>query len=69
MNSSTSGEEAGKRPYSAKVQAKAHSSTGCSFCWFVLTLYPTLKGMTERDSATFEEHLRKSHGLKKEIQQ
>lgn len=53
--------------YSVRVNAKVRSSTSCSFCWFVLSLYPTLKGMTNRDSATFRTHLEKSHGLKEEI--
>ena len=59
----------GSRPYSVHVKVKAQSSTDCSFCWFVLALYPTLKRMTERDSATFTAHLTKAHGLKGEIQQ
>jgi len=67
MNGTASGREAESKASSARVQAKAHSSTGCSFCWFVLTIYPTLKDMTPRDGATFREHLRKAHGLKREI--
>jgi len=58
----------GRKAYSVNVQVKAHSSTSCSFCWFVLALYPTLKCMTERDSTTFKAHLEKAHGLKEEIQ-
>jgi hypothetical protein len=57
----------GKKAYSVNIQAKAQSSTTCSFCWFVLTIYPTLKGMTERDSTTFKTHLEKEHGLREEI--
>jgi len=58
----------GRKAYSVNIQVKAQSSTSCSFCWFVLTLYPTLKGMTERDSTTFRLHLQKEHGLRGEIQ-
>jgi hypothetical protein len=57
----------GRKVYSVNVQAKAQSSTSCSFCWFVMTMYPSLNGMTERDGATFKAHLQKSHGLKDEI--
>jgi len=57
----------GSKTYSVNVQAKAHSNTSCSFCWFVMTLYPTLAGMTERDSATFRAHLKQKHGLGEEI--
>lgn len=53
--------------YSVRLRAKASSSTSCSFCWFVLSLYPTLKGMTARDSTTYTAHLVKAHGLKDEI--
>lgn len=67
MNTAASGGETERKAYSVKVQAKAHSNTSCSFCWFVLTIYPTLKGMTPRDGATFSEHLKKAHGLKQEI--
>ena len=59
----------GRKAYSVNIHARAHSSTSCSFCWFVLTLYPTLKGMTDRDSTTFKAHLQKEHGLREEIQQ
>jgi hypothetical protein len=62
------GEEAAKKPYSVDVRAKALSSTSCSFCWFILTINPTLKGMTHRDSALFREHLKRAHGLMQEIQ-
>lgn len=58
----------GRKAYSLNVEAKAHSSTSCSFCWFVLALYPTLKGMTDRDGTTFRAHLQQVHGLKDEIQ-
>ena len=58
-----------RKAFSVDIQAKAQSSTSCSFCWFVLTLYPSLKGMTERDSTTYRAHLQKSHGLEKEIPQ
>ena len=56
-----------RKAYSVSVHVKAQSSTGCSFCYFVLTLYPTLKGMTDRDTATFKSHLQQAHGLKEEI--
>ena len=58
----------GRKAYSVNVQVKAQSSTSCSFCYFVLTLYPTLKGMTDRDTETFKSHLQQVHGLKNEIQ-
>jgi hypothetical protein len=67
MNSTASGKGTERKAYTAKVQTKAHSNSDCPFCWFVQTLYPTLKGMTPRDGATFNEHLKKSHGLKQEI--
>ena len=59
----------GKKLYSANAHAEAgsRSGTGCSFCWFVLTLYPNLQGMTSRDAATYTAHLKKEHGLKDEI--
>jgi hypothetical protein len=63
------GRVGGSKPFSVHFKVKAQSSTDCSFCWFVLALYPTLKGMTERDSATFTLHLKHAHGLKDEIQQ
>ncbi|HYW85667.1 MAG TPA: hypothetical protein VFB30_20615, partial [Spirochaetia bacterium] len=63
----SSGERTERKAQSAKVQAKAQSSSTCSFCWFVLTIYPTLKGMTPRDTATFREHLTKAHGLSHDI--
>jgi hypothetical protein len=55
--------------YSVNVQAKAHSSTSCSFCWFVLSLYPSTAAMTARDALTFRVHLEKAHGLQGEIPQ
>jgi hypothetical protein len=58
----------GRKAYSVNVHAKAQSNTSCSFCWFVLGLYPTLAGMTERDTSTFKVHLEKAHGLRDEIQ-
>jgi hypothetical protein len=58
----------GKKAYSVNVQVKAQSSTSCSFCWFIVSAYPTLKGMTERDNTTFKAHLQKEHGLREEIQ-
>jgi hypothetical protein len=67
MNTAAPGKETEGKVYSAKVEAKAQSSTSCAFCWFVLTIYPSLKGMTARDEATFTEHLKKAHGLKQEI--
>jgi hypothetical protein len=57
----------GRKAYSVNVHAKAQSNTSCSFCWFVLGLYPTLHGMTERDTNTFKLHLENVHGLKDEI--
>jgi hypothetical protein len=58
----------GKKAYSAKAQVEARSGASCAFCSFVLALYPTLDGMTERDGNTFREHLKKSHGLRQEIE-
>jgi hypothetical protein len=57
-----------RKAYSVNVQAKAQSSTSCSFCWFVLGIYPTLHGMTERDTSTFKAHLAQVHGLRDDIQ-
>jgi len=53
--------------YSADVQVKAASRNSCSFCWFVMSIYPTLSGMIERDSETYKLHLQKAHGLREEI--
>jgi hypothetical protein len=58
----------GRKLFAANVQVRAQSSTSCSFCWFVMTIYPTLNGMIERDSDTFRLHLEKAHGLRPEIQ-
>jgi hypothetical protein len=57
-----------RKAYSASIRVKVPSTTSCSFCWFVLKLYPTLKGMTDRDTETFRAHLEKSHGLRNEIE-
>lgn len=68
MNSSNPfGEEAAKDGHKVDAQAKARPGAGCTFCGFVTKLYPTLKGMTAMDEAVFREHLKKAHGLKKEI--
>jgi len=56
-----------RKAYSVSVHVKAQSSTSCSFCYFVLTLYPTLKGMMDRDTVTFKSHLQQAHGLREEI--
>jgi hypothetical protein len=69
MKSKVSGEEAQRKAYSAKVHVTSYSSTSCAFCWFFLTIYPTLEGMAQKDKAIFAEHLKKSHGLSGEIQQ
>jgi|HubBroStandDraft_1064217.scaffolds.fasta_scaffold340593_1 hypothetical protein len=69
MTTTESGEEAQRKPYSAKVDVGAYSSTSCAFCWFFLTIYPTLEGMVPNDKAIFAAHLKKSHGLGGEIQQ
>lgn len=42
-------------------------TSSCTFCWFVQALYPTLSGMTERDTRTFGAHLERAHGLVPEI--
>ena len=62
------GKRDARKAFAANIQVKAHSSTSCTFCWFVMTIYPTLKGMIERDSDTFRLHLQKAHGLKPDIQ-
>lgn len=69
MNNAASGREAERKSLEARSDAKAQSGTGCSFCWFVLTVYPTLTGMTERDTTTFREHLKQAHGLRSEIKE
>jgi hypothetical protein len=58
----------GKKAFAVNIQVKAQSSTSCSFCWFVMTIYPTLSGMIERDSDTFRLHLKRAHGLSADIQ-
>lgn len=63
----TEGSGDGRKAYSVNIQVKAQSSTSCSFCWFVISLYPTLSSMTLRDDTTYREHLKKAHGLKEEI--
>lgn len=62
-----SGEEWARKPQSVDVKAKAQTGTSCSFCWFVLAIYPSLKGMTEKDHETYREHLKKAHGLMENI--
>jgi hypothetical protein len=68
MSEGQNPENGGRKAYSVNIQVKAQSSASCSFCWFVLTIYPTLAGMTERDSTTFKSHLKQAHALKDEIQ-
>ena len=69
MNSSAPARKAAARkPSSAKVAAEMESGTDCIFCWYVLTLYPALTGMTDEDAKTYREHLKQAHGLAKEIQ-
>ena len=58
----------GKKTHSAKVAAQVESGPDCTFCWFVLTLYPALTGMNDDDASTYKDHLRKAHGLAKDIQ-
>ena len=53
----------GRKAYTVNVHAKAQSTSSCSFCWFVVAVYPTLQGMTPRDESTYRSHLQKSHGL------
>ncbi|HUI01273.1 MAG TPA: hypothetical protein VLX56_06555 [Nitrososphaerales archaeon] len=67
MTGTASGREGARKAYADKVQAKAQSSTTCAFCWFVLQIYPTLTGMTDKDTDTYREHLRLAHALKQEI--
>ncbi len=64
---SSSGGGCGKT-YSVDIQVKAQSSTSCSFCWFVLTIYPDFAGMSSNDMLVFREHLKKKHGLTEQIQ-
>ena len=58
----------GRKAFTASIQVKAQSSTSCTFCWFIMTIYPTLSGMTDKDGTTFKMHLEKSHGLSADIQ-
>jgi hypothetical protein len=69
MTTTASGGEAQRKAYSARVHVRSFSSTSCAFCWFFLTIYPTLEGMAPKDKSIFAEHLKKSHGLSGEIQQ
>lgn len=69
MKTTVSGEEARRKAYSASVHVRSYSSASCAFCWFFLTIYPTLEGMSPKDKSIFLEHLKKSHGLSGEIQQ
>ena len=62
------GGNGGRKEFTANIQVKAQSSTSCTFCWFIMTIYPTLSGLTVKDGATFKTHLEKSHGLSAEIQ-
>jgi hypothetical protein len=69
MNSSAPFRKAAARKSgSAKVAAQVESGFECTLCWFVLTLYPALTGMTDDDASTYKDHLKKAHGLGKEIQ-
>src|SRR6266550_4023915 len=69
MNSSAPVRKAAaKKSSSARVAAEMESGPDCSFCWFVLTLYPALTGMTDEDARTYKDHLKQAHGLGKEIQ-
>ena len=68
MNSSAPFRKAAvKKSASAKVAAQVASGPDCTFCWFVLTLYPALTGMSDEDASTYKDHLKKAHGLGKEI--
>lgn len=60
--------QTGRAAYRLNLKAKTGSSTSCSFCWFVLALYPTLTGMPDSDTSTYAAHLKRSHGLKAEIE-
>ena len=69
MKSDTpSGEETASKAFSARIHGTIQTTNSCAFCWFVLALYPTLKRMTEKDSAMFSQHLKKAHALCEEIQ-
>jgi hypothetical protein len=69
MTNAVSGEETQGKTYSAKIHVKSYSAASCAFCWFFLTIYPTLEGMSPRDEAIYSAHLKKAHGLTGEIQQ
>jgi hypothetical protein len=60
--------DGGRKLFAANIQVKAQSSTSCTFCWFIMTIYPALSGMTDKDGATFRTHLEKAHGLTPDIQ-
>ena len=66
--SAADGSNVGSKAFSARINAKAPSSASCAFCWFVLTVHPTLNGMPERDTETYRAHLVQAHGLQREIQ-
>jgi hypothetical protein len=69
MNSRTPFRKAAaNRADSAKVDAEVEKSSDCTFCWFVLTLYPALTGMSEKDAYSYKDHLKNEHGLGKDIQ-
>jgi hypothetical protein len=57
-----------KEAYSLTIHARTQSSSSCSFCGLVLTVYPRLEGMTGADATTYRLHLRRAHGLRDEIQ-
>ncbi len=67
MKSSVSGEEKERKPYASGVQDQTDSGVACSFCAFVLNIYPEFERMTPRDEGTFREHLKMEHGLIEEI--
>ena len=52
----------------ARILLKAEKGTDCIFCWFLLRLYPMLNDVTPRDAATYQAHLKKSHGLRDDIE-
>jgi hypothetical protein len=62
--STSFGDGAEGRRSTAKVRTHAPSSEGCSFCAFVLTLYPDLTGMTTNDGTLYKQHLKNTHGLR-----
>ena len=70
MSNGLSGIEEGgkdKEPSSVEVLDRSRSGSGCSFCWFVIKVYPNLGRMSSRDAVLFTEHLKKAHGLRDEI--